>query len=697
MPSLPAPVDVPSLPAPVPGLPAPAEQAPTTEGTRPPRRLLPLDGLRAFAVLTVLLYHGGVTWFGGGLLGVDVFFVLSGFLITNLLCGEFLARGTVALGRFWANRARRLLPALLLLLLGVALYAWVFRSSLDLASIRGDALSTLLYFANWHFLFSGQGYFAKAIAPSPLLPMWSLGVEEQYYLIWPLVALVALRQGGTRAVAWVAGVGAVASASLMAALYLAGASIDRLYYGTDTRAQALLVGSVLGALASTRDWRVIAEEWAHRPRGRVTGAMLGVAGSAFLLWAWHALDGQEALLYQGGFLLVALAAGAVITVVTSWRHSMLADALSWRPLTYVGTISYGLYLYHWPIFLALTEAHTGLSGPGLFAVRISVTFAVAILSYHLVEKPVRQGHLARTRRGLAVGIGAALAMTGVVIAATLPIASEASPLPLAGDPTGLSASQHQALAASGAFTTHPIRFMLFGDSVAFSASIGLAIDSTERYGVRVYDAGILGCDLSVAPYRLAGVIYAGDLHVNCGSWETTWSRQIATVHPDVVGLLIGRFELADHYYHGTWMHLGMPVWDRHLEDKLDRAVSLLSAGGARVVLFTFPYIDPPLAQPNGALWPENRPDRVDRWNQLLDQVAATHRSTVTLVDLNRILDPQGHYTATVDGVSVRWPDDGIHISTAGGEWLQPRLLPTVGQLGLEARGRRDTPSSRPES
>jgi len=682
VPSLPAPVDVPSLPAPV-------EQAATTGGTRPPRRLVPLDGLRAFAVLTVLLYHGGVTWFGGGLLGVDVFFVLSGFLITSLLCSEFLVKGTVALGRFWANRARRLLPALLLLLLGVALYAWVFRSSLDLASIRGDALSTLLYVANWHFLFSGQGYFAKSIAPSPLLPMWSLGVEEQYYLIWPLVALLALRRGGTRAVAWVAGVGAVASASLMAALYLAGASIDRLYYGTDTRAQALLVGSVLGALASTRDWRVIAEAWARRPVGRVTGAVLGVAGSAFLLWAWHALDGQEALLYQGGFLLVALAAGAVITVVTSWRHSVLATALSWRPLTYIGTISYGLYLYHWPIFLTLTEARTGLSGLGLFAVRISVTFAVAILSYHLVEKPVRQGHLARTWRGLAVGIGAVLATTGVVIAVTVPIASDASPVPLAGDPTGLSASQHQALAASSAFTTHPIRFMIFGDSVALTASVGLAIDSTGRYGVRVYDAGILGCDLSLAPDRLAGVVYPGDPNVNCGSWEKTWSRQIAKVHPDVAGLLIGRFELADHYYHGTWMHLGMPVWDRHLEGKLDRAVSVLSAGGARVVLFTFPYIDPPLAQPDGALWPENRPDRVKRWNQLLDQVAATHRSTVTLVDLNRILDPQGHYTATVDGVSVRWPDDGIHISTAGGEWLQPRLLPTVGELGLEARGQRE--------
>ena len=219
------------------------------------RRLAPLDGIRAFAVMAVLLYHGGVAGVDGGLLGVDVFFVLSGFLITSLLCGEYLARGTIRLGHFWAGRARRLLPGLFLLLLGVALYAWVFRNTLDVSSIRGDALATLLYVANWHFVFSGQGYFTQSTTPSPLLPMWSLGVEEQYYLIWPLVTLFILRRGGTRWVAWVAGVAAAASTLLMASMYLAGSSIDRLYYGTDTRVQALLVGSVLGALGSHRQWR----------------------------------------------------------------------------------------------------------------------------------------------------------------------------------------------------------------------------------------------------------------------------------------------------------------------------------------------------------------------------------------------------------------------------------------------------------
>ena len=268
-------------------------------------RLPYLDGIRAFAVMAVLLYHGGVTAVSGGLLGVDVFFVLSGFLITTLLCGEFGSRAAIGLGRFWARRARRLVPALVILLLGVAAYAHVYSGSLDLATLRGDALSTLAYVANWHFLASSQGYFAQAAAPSPLLHTWSLAVEEQYYLIWPVVALIVLRTGGRRALAWTAGIGALGSALLMASLYLAGASTSRLYYGTDTRAQALLVGSLLGALASEPDLRIVGRDWAATRSGRIGGAMSGSAGAGVLVWAWSALDGQDRLLYLGGFLLVA--------------------------------------------------------------------------------------------------------------------------------------------------------------------------------------------------------------------------------------------------------------------------------------------------------------------------------------------------------------------------------------------------------
>jgi peptidoglycan/LPS O-acetylase OafA/YrhL len=208
-------------------------------------RISALDGVRAFAVAAVLLYHAGVPGVSGGLLGVDVFFVLSGFLITHLLCNEFEDSHRIRLGRFWSRRARRLLPPVIILMLGIAAYAWIFRDTLDLSSIRGDSIATLLYVANWHFILSSQGYFSQALAPSPLLHMWSLGVEEQYYLVWPLLALFLLRRFGIRGVRLAAVIGAGLSALEMGLMYVAGISIDRIYYGTDTRAQALLVGSAL--------------------------------------------------------------------------------------------------------------------------------------------------------------------------------------------------------------------------------------------------------------------------------------------------------------------------------------------------------------------------------------------------------------------------------------------------------------------
>lgn len=637
----------------------------------------------------MLLYHAGVAGVGGGLLGVDVFFVLSGFLITSLLCGDHLASGTIRLGKFWAARARRLLPALLLLLLGVAVYAWVYRDSVGVTAIRGDAISTLLYFANWHFIFSNQGYFAQSAAPSPLLHMWSLSVEEQYYVIWPLVAFSILRWRGPRLLAWVAGIGAAASALLMATMYLVGFSPDRLYYGTDTRAQALLVGSLLGALASRRDWRVVPAGWAATRRGHAVGAILGLSGAGTLLWCWHDVGGQDAFLYEGGFFLVALAAGAVITCVTSWRASALARVLSLQPLTYIGRISYGLYLYHWPLFLALDHAHTGLSGAPLLAVRLALTFVAAVASFHLVEQPIRRGHMARSWRGLPLAAGGAVATAALVVIATVPPAFAAVPAGLLRGSAGVSATEHDALTAVHAFSSHPIRLLMVGDSVALTTAVGLGWNSVADYGVDVVNDGVLGCDLVGNSNRFGGVVYQNN---DCGNWEVRWAKEVAKVRPEVVGLLIGRFELADHLYNGTWVHLGEPAWDAFMLGQLDRAVTILSAGGAHVVIFTFPYIDPPLEQSNGDPWPEDVPSRVDEWNSLLRQDAAEHPTTTTLIDLNRILDPAGRYTGTVDGIEVRWPDDGIHVSVQGGEWLQPRILPEVARLGLQVSSRANASS-----
>ncbi len=655
---------------------------PVTEGAEEvgdQRRLAPLDGVRAFAVLTVLLYHFGVSWVGGGLLGVDVFFVLSGFLITALLCTESTRTGTIRLGRFWGRRARRLLPALFVLLIGVALYAHFYAGSVNLSSLRGDALSTLAYVANWRFIFSNQGYFALSAAQSPLLHTWSLAVEEQYYLIWPLVALVVLRLRGPRGLAWVAGVGALASAGLMAAMHHVGYSIDRLYYGTDTRAQALLVGSFLGAIASQRSWHVVSEQWSNTRQGRLAGTALGAGGAGYLVWAWHSYGGQSSFLYSGGFLLVALATGAVITRVVSWPRSWLARFCSLGPLTFVGRISYGLYLYHWPMYLVINHAHTGLTGFGLLVARFAATFAVAVPSLYLLEEPIRRRTFTFGWRARTASI-AVIAVTVVALVVTTVTPSEGS-VPTSSSPTMPSAERQQ-LTASAAFTTNPVRFLLLGDSVALTLGIGLSYRSIPRYGVSVNDQAPLGCDLDPdLMVNTSGTV--GPATPGCLHWQTDWAKQLAEYRPQVVGLALGRWEVADHLYLGHWTHVGQPLWDNHLVGELDQAVKLLASQGAKVVLFTMPYMNPPVEASNGSPFSENLPGRADAYNKLVDEVGRSNPGVATVVDLNRGLDPDGHFTATIDGLTVRWTD-GIHVSVSGGELLQPTILPTVAALGLVA-------------
>jgi hypothetical protein len=254
-------------------------------------------------------------------------------------------------------------------------------------------------------------------------------------------------------------------------------------------------------------------------------------------------------------------------------------------------------------------------------------------------------------------------------------------------------SVHEELVAAGAFTTDPIRFLFVGDSVAVTASVGLAIGSTQRYGVKVIDGGILGCDLDIGPSILSGVTYGAAPDVDCGQWPRIWTGDVAKFRPEVVGLLIGRFELADHIRNGLVVNLGQPSWDTHLVGQLDQAISIFTAHGAHVVIFTFPYIDPPGVQPNGDSYPENLSSRVDIWNQLLRQSVTANPKTTTLIDLNRMLDPDGHFTYTVDGIGVRWPHDGIHVTVAGGLFLQQRILPEIALLGLQVRSKETAAAS----
>ena len=662
-----------------------------------------LDGLRGVAVLAVMAFHAGLEWARGGLLGVDIFFVLSGFLVTSLLLGEHRRTATIGLRRFWAGRARRLLPALFLLLAGVCAWARWAGDGIALGQLRSDALSTLAYVANWHYIASGQNYFVRFAAPSPLLHTWSLAVEEQFYLVWPLVVLFVLRRFGVRALGWVAAVLAAGSAALCASLLLVGTSVDRLYYGTDTRAQAIMIGALLAVLVPIDGRRVgpagpaapgLASGAGNRPRSpgrdlrearsdRLLG-LVGLVGASVLAFSLHSIQGSGPFLYEGGFLIVGLSTASVVAVTVRRPGDVLSRLLSWRPLRYTGRISYGLYLYHWPIFLVLTQTRTGLSGAALLGLRFGVTFAVAAASYRFVECPIR------ARRPLSVSVGsrlrparsrtlrAGLAAVPLVLIVAL-VAATAAPGTNAS--AALDASGQPPIgyvAPNGADALHPERALLIGDSMALTLGLGLNVNAPE-WGIRIDDEGALGCDLD--PRTTVDVMgTVSEAPQGCPRWQTSWARTVAQTNPDVVVVFLGRWETIDRLYAGRWTHVGETAFDEHLQAELGQVVDIVAAHGAKVVFLTLPFIAQTSAQPNGSPWDMNLPSRTDAYNADVRAAVARHPGQATVLDLNKMLDPDGHYVSYIDGVRVRDTDDE-HISILGGELLRPQLLPNLVQLG----------------
>ncbi len=360
----------------------------TDGGTR--LRYLPgLDGLRALAVAAVLAYHGGVASFGGGFLGVEVFLVISGYLITCLLLAEREATGTVQLGAFWWRRARRLLPAVLVLLGVVSVVSVVFLPG-EVAGLRGDVVSSLFYVQNWHQIFAGQSYFEAVGRPPMLQHLWSLAVEEQFYLLWPIVFALGIRFLGRRRLLVGVFAGAVGSLLLMALLFDPGGDPSRVYYGTDTRASGLLVGVALAMVWPP--WRM-RDGVGARAAAVLDG--VGVVALVALLLAMTGFAERSSALYRGGFGLVDVATAAVIVVVAH-PAARLGTVLGVAPLRWVGLRSYGIYLWHWPVFV-LTRPGVDVDWPGwvVTAVRLGLTLALAELSYRYVEMPVRTGALGR--------------------------------------------------------------------------------------------------------------------------------------------------------------------------------------------------------------------------------------------------------------------------------------------------------------
>ncbi len=647
-----------------------------------------LDGIRGVAIIVIMGYHGGVFLTSGGFYSLDTFFALSGFLITSLLISEWQRTSTIRLGRFWARRARRLLPALLAMLLGVCLFAAFAVPAGTYPTLRGDAFSALFYYANWHFIIAGSNYFNQTALTSPLTHTWSLAVEEQFYLVWPLVVLGLFKLWKSRRILLVVCiVGALASSIEMAALYSPG-NVNRLYYGTDTRAQSLLVGAALAVSLSLwadrrrrRGDQLVDTDtlhgglggdpaWAVRTAGGRTAVLvIGLAGVATSALLWTVVSYNDALAYRGGFLSAALSTTAVLFSVVCSQRSALARCLSVAPLRYVGRISYGMYLWHFPLFIYIDHARTGLSGYSLFAVRVAVTLVVATGSFYAIERPIRQGTLLTGWRSWAITPVAVLGTAAALVAATsVPaVAAKAPPPP-----------------ASALGTSPPVRALVVGDSTALTLDIGLN-EYARDYGIDPFNGGILGCGVTDgAEYQEKGV--DAPMAAQCqgappqSQWPALWKADIAKDHPNVVMILAGRWEVSNRTYDGRWTNIENPTYAAYVQHQLRYAVQVAGSGGAKVVLMTAPCYDTG-EQPDGQPWPEDSAARLAIYNGIVRHVVAT-TPRASLLNFNAMACQGGHYEEYMDGQQVRLAD-GIHFTFKGGNVFASRIWPFIVKLGRQ--------------
>ena len=630
-----------------------------------------LDGLRAVAVLAVVAYHLQIGPTPGGFLGVDVFFVLSGYLITSLLLRERTRTGRIDLGKFWARRVRRLLPALIVLCLVVSVWAATWASTNRLGTIRRDLISSLLYVANWNFIVTGQSYFDTFAQPSPLRHTWSLAIEEQFYLLWPATVLVLLAaRRGLRKLAVITAVAAVASVVCEAVLYNATDS-SRAYYGTDARAHELFVGALL-AMVLHRFGSSLRARVAQSGASSALLVATGWLGAALLLVGIVRLSDHAAAYYRGGSLAMSLAVAGMIVAVELGPSGILARLLSLPPAVAIGKVSYGLYLWHWPVQVWLTRKSTGVHGIELTLLRLAVASAACVASYFLVERPIRRGSVGSVRltpRRLAAIVPVSTALAVLIATQTT-----------AGATDGDRVQVGKPLAKGSGLTVAVV-----GDSVAASLEPGLK-DLAQRHAWTLLPAAFPGCSAS-GGFQL-------DDHGQPFTWSSRCARDVPraqqdlvrTYKPDVV-LWYSARELEDlRGPNGEQLRTGSARHWAAVEANVQETLQRLQAGGARVVIVlpAFPAVavEGTCARKGGQCKThDGNPDLVRQLRDALTRIASTTDGVRVVDDLHHLLcgDASGRCPATVDGVVLR--PDGFHFTEDTARRvvtaIEPRLLSAV--------------------
>ena len=624
-----------------------------------------IDGLRAIAVVAVMIGHLNEEFLPGGWLGVDVFFVISGYLITSLLLRERTFTGRVDLVGFWMARARRLLPALFLVLGAVLLAARFIGLPARREAVSGDVLSTIFYVANWRMLVSDEAYFASIANPSPLRHAWSLAVEEQYYLIFPpllLLLLTLVRSRNRLALALTAL--ATASAVLMGILYTPGLEPTRVYYGTDTRAFELLIGAVAGVLVlRSRGGRGPA------PIAARTDAIARAAApvALVLLLVTLVIGGSfPDVLFRGGLVVLCILVAVVVIAAASWEATPVQTVLAWEPLRRIGLISYGLYLWHWPVIVYVNQAMPSTSALIRIYIQVVLSFVLAVLSYIFVESPIRHhglGVLLPRRPQLATGLGAAAAAAVAIGAIALPIGATHAV-------TNANVSSNLIFEAPPYQSGEAVRnVLLVGNSIP--ASYEEYYPDGAYPDLRISGYANPGCDLFPEPR------YHGDapdaVKQDCVKWRKGFESALRSKDPDVVVVFVSQSLVSDRHVNGTRLEASSPAFAEYLADGFQDLKDVVDASGERqMVLLNLACHSVPDFGVDEEVRRFNDDTKVARVNEMAADWA--ERADVPVIDQYEFLCSDGYHDG-INGTPLY--QDYLHLTPESGpqvwSWLAPRV------------------------
>lgn len=663
-----------------------------------------LDGLRALAVLAVILYHAHFSWIRGGFIGVEVFFVVSGFLITCLLLEESEDTGGISLRQFWLRRARRLLPALFSMLVAVSSWALLF-SKYKVGQLRHDFLSAVFYISNWWQIFSSDVPYFAPKDPPLLRHLWSLAVEEQWYLLWPIAFIALFKWGKNRAKVAQALLVIAASIMVFTAIAYSSSNSDRinfLYLSTITRSTGLLLGAAGACL--WRPWRLVG----IAQRGRTSAADMPervlnlaalVSGSLLVLMALG-LTVSGAPLYRGGLVLVSLSSLVLVACAVHPNAVGVQKFLGYAPLVEIGKRSYGLYLWHWPIFLFTNARESTVN----FLIAIVVTALVAELSYRCIEMPIRNGFIVRARETLrninhpsrrdmvivassyATAAGVLVASVSIALAITTPIdlsVDNGNDLEF-GATTSIAGATPTTLNGVVAPSTtlptlaDPIRLVIVGDSQAKALAKNLPVGVEKTFSTT--DGGVSGCGVYDTGTGISPSIDFKQSFEFCRGWEKKWTASVQKAQGQLALVLLGAWEVLDVLGGGVNYSLGSAQANTFFKTQVKRGIDALVLGGAKVALLEVPCMRPKDVEGAGIPpLPERGDDtRTAQLNQLLQEVANENAATTTFVK-----GPREWCTSSIIGNDLGYRWDGVHVYKPGAKLIMDTIAQSLLAIPLQ--------------